>query len=105
MSILKSLSIFYYISMALVLVGVVMQLAQVPNATYIFTTGALYIFGIRTYNVIVGKPDRKRILTILLVSSVFMLAAAYAMFTYRNYWIVLLLITAMLDSYSSWKVK
>lgn len=103
MNIFKSLSILYYMGMALVFIGVLMSLAAVPKAPWIFTAGVIPMLGVRTYNRLVSTKERQRINSILLISSIFLAAAAFLMITGRNYWIVAVLISAVLDFYSSFR--
>lgn len=103
MNINKLLSTLYYIAMGLVFFGVLMQLASVPNALIVFGTGAFFMFGIRLYNRIIGKPENRRIFTILLVSASFLLMAAWAIYTNRGYWVLFIFITATLDAYASFR--
>jgi len=103
MNIYKFLSVVYYIGMALIFLGVLMHLGAVPNTVYVFSAGALFIIGIRAYNQIAGKPENRRIHTILLYSSLFLAPAAWAMYTGRTYWIVFIILTAALDSYASFR--
>lgn len=103
MKIYKLLSVVYYIGMALVFLGVLMHISDLNGGIYTFASGALIIIGIRLYNRIVGREENLRIFTILLYSSLFLLPAAWAMFTHRRYWIVFIIITAALDSYASFR--
>ncbi|TAJ09410.1 hypothetical protein DMA11_20090 [Marinilabiliaceae bacterium JC017] len=103
MNVYKFLSGLYYAGMAILLVGIVMYLAELESAFYVFAAGTIPIIGIRAYNLIVGKPENRRIFMILFVSSLFMGAAAAAIFMHKSYWIIGILIAAMLDFYASFR--
>ena len=99
----KALSILYYLGMILLLVGIVLLLTDKTSGLTIFAIGATPIVGIRLFNRIVAKPERQRINTILFVSSLFLVAAGVAKFYGKEYWIVFILITAVLDFYVSFR--
>ena len=103
MNILKSLSILYYIGMGLVFAGIIMQLGHIEKAHWIFAAGVLPILGVRCYNRAVSTSDRARLNTILVVSALFLVASAYIMFIGRNYWFVGVLISALIDIYTSFR--
>jgi len=103
MNIYKLLSAVYYIGMALIFLGILMHVSSISNTVYVFSAGALFIIGIRAYNQIAGKPENRRVHTILLYSSLFLAPAAWAMYTGRTYWIVFIILTAVLDSYASFR--
>jgi len=89
--------------MALVFLGVLMHISDMYYGAWTFAAGALIMIAIRLYNRIVGRPENQRVFTILLYSSVLLLPAAWAMLTYRRYWVVFILLTAVLDTYASFR--
>ncbi len=103
MNIFKTLSVLYYIAMAMVFLGIIMVLSDVSNSIYVYGGGAIFMFLIRLYNQAVAKPENKRINTILLISTVFLLIAGWLMYTNRHYWIIFIFITATLDTYASFR--
>ncbi len=103
MNLIKSLNILYYTGMSLVLAGIIMSLGHIEKAHWIFGLGVIPILGVRCYNRIVSDKERQRINTILIVSALFLAASAYLMFIGRNYWIMTVFISAMIDFYTSFR--
>lgn len=103
MNILKSLSLLYYLGMGLVFTGVVMAIANIEKASWIFAMGVLPILGIRFYNRAVCPKERQRINSILVASALFLTVSAYIMLIGRNYWIIGVFIAAVLDTYASFR--
>lgn len=103
MRILKLLSALYYLGMALLVIAVITLIAKISIAKWIFVAALVPIVGVRLYNRIVCVPERKRINSILFISSLFLVVAAFLIFENRNYWIVAALITAVLDFYVSFR--
>ena len=99
----KFFSIAYYVGMILLFIGIVMLLTDIKGGLILFSAGALPIVGVRIFNRSVCKPERRRINTILVISSLFLLAAGVAKFYHKEYWIVFILITAVLDFYVSFR--
>ncbi len=99
----KSLSTLYYIGMAFLFIGIVMLLTDIYGGLIIYSIGAVPIVSIRVFNRVVCKPDRRRTNTILVVSSLFLIAAGVANYLQESYWIVFILITATLDFYISFR--
>ncbi len=103
MDIYKFLSVTYYVGMALVFLGVIMHISDLQYGAWCFSAGALIMVGIRLYNRMVGKPENQRVYSILLYSSIMLLPAAWAMLTYRRYWVIFIILTAVLDTYASYR--
>ena len=103
MNIYKVLSVSYYIGMALVFIGVLMHMSDLTYGAYVFGGGSLIMIGIRLYNMLFGKPMNRRVHTILVYSSLMLLPAAWAMITYRRYWVIFIVLTAILDTYASFR--
>jgi len=99
----KILSISYYVGMILLFIGIVMLLTDIKGGLILYSIGMLPIVGVRIFNRTVCKPERRRINTILLISSLFLVAAGAAKFYQKEYWIVFVLITAVLDFYVSFR--
>ncbi len=99
----KSLSIIYYVGMAFLFIGIVMLLTDIYGGLIVYSIGAIPIVSIRIFNRVVCKPERERINTILVISSLFLIAAGVAKFYQESYWIVFILITAVLDFYVSFR--
>ncbi|WP_439184034.1 hypothetical protein [Carboxylicivirga taeanensis] len=103
MNIYKLLSVIYYIGMALVFLGILMHISDMESGAWCFSGGAITMVGIRLYNRIVGKVENQRVFTILLYSAIMLLPAAWAMLTHRRYWIIFIALTAILDTYASYR--
>jgi hypothetical protein len=103
MNIYKLLSVIYYIGMALVFLGILMHISDLNYGAWCFSGGALIMVGIRFYNRMIGKPENKRVNSILLYSATLLLPAAWAMLTYRRYWVIFVVLTAFLDTYASYR--
>ena len=103
MKIYKLLSIVYYIGMALVFIGVLMHISDLNYGAWVFGGGSLIMIGIRGYNRMIGRIENQRVFTILLYSSIMLLPATWAMLTGRKYWIIFIALTAILDTYASFR--
>jgi general stress protein CsbA len=99
----KFLSILYYLGMALLFAGIIMMMTDMSGGLIVFSAGTLPIVGIRLFNRIVARPERQRINTILFISSLFLAGAAAAKYYDEKYWVVFILITAVLDFYVSFR--
>ena len=97
------LSILYYIGMGLVFLGVLMGVTQVDFDYLVLLLGSLPIIGVRIYNRIIGREENRRVFSILIYSSIFLLPAAWALFTNRSYWVVFIMLTVVLDFYASFR--
>ncbi|MBS2097882.1 hypothetical protein [Carboxylicivirga linearis] len=99
----RLLSILYYIGMGLVFLGVLMGVTQVDFDYLVLLLGSLPIIGVRIYNRIIGREENRRVFSILIYSSVFLLPAAWALYTNRSYWVVFIMLTVVLDFYASFR--
>jgi len=99
----KALSILYYVAMALLFIGIVLLLTDANAGLIVYFAGAIPIVAIRAYNRFVCTPERRRINTILTYSSLFLIAAGTANYFEKPYWVVFILITAVLDFYVSFR--
>jgi hypothetical protein len=103
MNILRFLSGLYYAGMVLVISGIIMHLADITGALWVFAIGLIPVLGIRIYNFIIAAPHRKRLNGILMTSAVFLAAAVFAIYYDRSYWIIFVAISAVLDGYTSFR--
>jgi len=101
--ILKTLSTLYYLGMAFLFIGIVMLLTDIYGGLIIYSIGAIPIVSIRIFNRVVCKPDKRRINSILVFSSLFLIATGVAKYYQESYWVVFILITAVLDFYVSFR--
>ncbi|WP_066632280.1 hypothetical protein [Labilibacter marinus] len=99
----KALSIAYYIGMILVLLGILFQLNEIPYAFICLVLGLIPLLGVRLFNFLKGKAENKRLNGIMVISALFLVAAAALIFLHRNYWIIAVLITATLDLYVTFR--
>ncbi|WP_075601900.1 hypothetical protein [Saccharicrinis aurantiacus] len=103
MNLIKTLTISYYIGMALIVIGILFQLNDVEYAAYILALGLIPFLGVRLYNMLNGKFENRRLHSILVVSALALLAATIGIFLNKGYWIIGVLITATLDLYVSFR--
>lgn len=103
MNLVKTLSISAYLGMIILFIGIILHLNHSSYSLYFLFTGVVPIISGRLYNFINGKTLNKRINSILLISSIFLLGAAVAAFLTYDFWIVLVMISAMLDFYISFR--
>ena len=99
----KLLSIAYYIGMGLVFIGVLMGVSDLAAAPWVLLGGTIPIVGVRLYNRLIGRPENQRIFSILLYSSLSLFGAFWGLFTNRSYWILFILIMAVIDAYASYR--
>ncbi|WP_010664558.1 hypothetical protein [Marinilabilia salmonicolor] len=99
----RLLSGLYYAGMALILAGIVMHIIEMPAAVWVFAIGLIPVLGIRTYNFIIASSHRKRINGILMLSAVFLAAAIWAIYFKKDYWIIFIALSAILDGYVSFR--
>jgi hypothetical protein len=89
--------------MGLVFIGIVFMLTETPFGLLVYSLGVLPIIGVRLHNRLVCIPERQRINTIMVVAALFLAIAGIAFYLSKNYWIVFILIAAVLDFYSSFR--
>jgi len=103
MNLLKTLSISYYIGMALLFIGIILQLNHADYGVYLLIAGIIPLYTVRVFNFTKGKTENKRLNGILLISATFLLAAVAAAFIGYGFWIVMIMISAALDFYVSFR--
>ncbi len=99
----RFLSGLYYAGMVLILSGVIMNIMEMPVAFWIFILGLIPVLGIRIYNFIIAPPHRKRTNGILMLSAIFLAVAVAAIYFRKDYWILFIAISAVLDGYVSFR--
>lgn len=102
----KILNITYVIGMAITLVATAIGVVNYPDNTvakYLLILGVLPIVVVRGIALFHEKKPASRLPFIMLVSSLFLIGAIVALFTYRNYWVLLIFISAILDLYASFR--
>ncbi len=101
MNIYKSLSYAYYLGMLCLIIGIFLKLNNSDVALPLLILGYVPFLGIRLFNFLKGKQSNKRINGILTVSALFLGAGILAITFNRSYWIIGIVITAVLDLYVS----
>ncbi|GAO28148.1 hypothetical protein [Geofilum rubicundum] len=99
----KVLSTSYYLGMVVLLTGIILHLAELEYAFWIYLIGLIPVFGVRAFNLIVGKPENFRKNVILVLSAFALTMAGGAMFYERTYWVIFIAISAVLDMYISFR--
>ncbi len=103
MNLYKSLSYTYYLGMFCLVLGIFLKLNDSDIALPILIIGYIPFLGIRLFNFLKGKLINKRLNGILTISALFLGAAIIAILFNRSYWIIGILITAVLDFYVSFR--
>jgi len=103
MNIYKLLSYAYYIGMLALVLGIFLKLNDSPLALTFLIIGFIPFFGVRLFNYLKGKEINKRLNGILTISALFLGASIIAILFNRTYWIIGVVITAVLDFYVSFR--
>lgn len=102
----KVLNIVYVTGMVITLLATAIGVILYPDNTwakYLLIIGVLPIVVVRGITLFNEKKPASRLPLIMLVSSLFLIGAIVALFTYRNYWVLLIFISAILDLYASFR--
>ncbi len=99
----KILSTIYYLGMVILLTGIIMHLAELTSAFWVYLIGFFPVFSIRAFNLVVGRPENFRKNVILVLSGLSLAAAGGAMLYDRTYWVLFIAISAVLDMYISFR--
>ncbi len=101
----KIRNIILAVSALLVLAGTALYLFKLPFTVYIFATGAVGLFIARVTQLYNGPNFRlKRLYRIELVATLIIMGSAWFMFKGQNEWILLLLVAAFLQLYTSFMI-
>ncbi len=103
MNIYKLLSYAYYLGMLAILLGIFLKLNDSELAKAFLIGGFIPFFGVRLFNFLKGKEINKRLNAILTVSALFLGASVVAVIFDRSYWVIGVVITAVLDFYVSFR--
>lgn len=103
MNIYKSLSYAYYLGMICLILGIFLKLNDSEIAFPLLILGYVPFLGIRLFNFLKGKQSNKRLNGILTVSALFLGVGILAILFNRSYWIIAIVITAVLDFYVSFR--
>lgn len=99
----KILTTIYYLGMVILLTGIILHLAELKQAFWVYLIGFIPVFSIRAFNLVVGQPENFRKNVILIVSALALAAAGGAIFYDRTYWVIFIAISAVLDMYISFR--
>lgn len=99
----RFLSGLYYAGMVLILAGVIMNIAEMKSASWVFAIGLIPVLGIRIYNFMIAPPHRKRTNGILMLSAIFLAVSVTAIYYQKDYWILFIALSAVLDGYVSFR--
>ncbi len=80
-----------------------MNIAEMQAASWVFAIGLIPVLGIRIYNFIIATPHRKRTNGILMLSAIFLTISVIAIYYHKDYWIIFIAISAILDGYVSFR--
>lgn len=100
----KKLNLVYVIGMVITLISCTLAILHVEMAKYLLIVGVLPMVVVRGINHFREESGRfSRIPLILFVSSLFLIAAVVALFMNRNFWILLVFISAVIDLYATFR--
>lgn len=91
-----------------VLVGVGMKFADISSAVYLFSVGVLGLFVLQIMYAVETKDaplQVKRIAGLMFVATVMLGLGAYLMFVGSGYWVVMVLLYALISFYLSFRGK
>ncbi len=101
---MKIRNVILYVSMALVIVGIVLHVLGLAGGVYVLAVGGFAMFCVRTYSrAICTDKAKMRLCTILIFSSLMVVAAAWVIYTGRRYWVIPLLVCSVLELYVSFR--
>lgn len=98
----------YFPGVVLTFAGVVFQMNDKAVSFYIFSFGALLLIVSHFLYALNHKTKDKRqerLSRISFVSSLFLIIAAYFMFTASNSWVVFVLIYALISLFTSYRIR
>lgn len=94
----------FYFSTLLVISGIIMHISDYENASYVFLAGACLFSLSRVFNFIIYRSKSKgRILQIQIFSGLSLILSAYLMYKGSNSWSVFVLLTALIELYTSFR--
>lgn len=96
----------YYVAALLVIAGILLFVSQNDMAVPVFITGTILFAGIRIISAIKNKDKgTSRIPYVQLLSASSLVFSSYMMYKGSNSWAVFALITAVLESYSTFRIN
>lgn len=94
------------VAMAVALVGVIAHVLEFPYGWTILAVAAFMLFLVRLYiRARTTNQGTMRLLSILMFGAVLLMGAAYLMYAGKHYWVLPLLIDALIELYVSFRLK
>lgn len=102
----KSINTVHVVAMATCIVGIVLHILDIPAGCIILAIGSVALLFARVYSrAKATEPNLMRQLSILIFGALLLLGAAYLMHTGREYWLIPLLIDAVVELYISLRME
>ena len=96
---------FFYFASLLVIAGILLKISGQEIALPVMLTGSIWFASVRIISALKNKDrKRSRLPMIQMMSAISLLVAAYFMYKMSNSWAVFILITAVLESYASFRM-
>jgi hypothetical protein len=101
----KTFERLHFLGMAVLFIGLILKLNDVPLSLFVYGAGVLPVLGLRIYWLFKSDANNHRKNMILVVSAIFLSTAAVAMYLELSWWIVPVAIAAVIDLYISFRIK
>lgn len=100
----KKLNLIYIIGMVITLISCTLAILHFDFAKYMLVVGVIPMVIVRGINHFKNESGRfSRIPLILFVSSLVLIGAVVALFMERNYWILLIFVSSVIDLYATFR--
>ncbi len=94
------------VAMAIALVGVIAHVLEFSYGWAILAVAAFMLFLVRLYiRARTTDKNAMRLLSILMFGAVLLMGAAYLIYSGRHYWVLPILIDALVELYVSFRLK
>ncbi len=100
---LKEKDILLFGGMLIVLIGVLLKTIEHQSSFWVYAIGLAAIIIARVRQFLNSKSENKRVFIPYLFSTVSFILAGYLIYIDRNYWIIFILLGAILDLYFSFR--
>lgn len=102
----KTISIIHSVSMGVALVGVIAFIMGFEYGWCVLACGAFALFLVRLYmRAKTTDRNQMRLVSIMMFGAVLLFAASYLMYSGRHYWVLPLLIDAVVELYVSYRMR
>lgn len=102
----KTISMLHSLSMGVAFVGVISYILGFEYGWVALAIGALVLFMVRLYvRARTTDKNQMRLLSIMMFGAVLLLSAAYLMYSGRHYWVIPLMIDALVELYVSYRMR